>query len=119
MSARSVEIKFVNDTDYELDLVNAKLSHGEWVPNRYPPEKIHPMSTVEWGSESKGFMTGTEGLVTYSISAPAKGNVEAKWDNPYAGPNGYGHKAPKDFTLTHTAGHGDNAKVTFTLKKTG
>jgi hypothetical protein len=112
MASRSATVTFINNTDLTLNLINAKLSHGVWTTNLYPPENIAAHSKATWESESDGFMTGTEGTVTYSGSA---GNNTVSWDVPYAGSNSYGSGAPSGYTLTHSGGSGDNASVTFTL----
>jgi hypothetical protein len=78
----------------------------------YPPEKIDPHGRATWGSESDGFMTGTEGTTTYASSA---GDITITWDIPFAGSNSYSSSAPKGYTLSHSGGSEDNAHVTFTL----
>ena len=114
MSARSTTVKLQNTTDFTLTLINAELDHGIWSQNQYPPRTIGPKSEGSWMSESDGFMTGTEGSVTYQLS-DSKGNVYIEWDNPYIGSNSYKHTAPAGFEISQSGGSGDNAVVTFTL----
>jgi hypothetical protein len=117
MASRSTTVKFQNLTDLDLHLADARLEHGVWTQNMYPPKKIHGESKATWESESDGFMTGTEGRVTYTLGLPETGHLTISWDNPYTGSNKYHCSAPKGFTLTHTGGSGNNANVTFTFKK--
>jgi hypothetical protein len=113
MTSRSATITFINNTDLTLTLINARLSHGVWSHNLYPPEKIEPHGKATWASESDGPMTDTEGTVTYASNAG--GDVSIVWYIPYAGSNSYGTSAPKGYTLTHSGGSENNANVTFTL----
>ena len=113
MSARSTTVKFNNTTSETLTLTDANLSHGVWSRNLYPPKTIAPKSSATWMSESDGFMTGTEGTVTYLSS---KGNVTIHWDNPYVGSNSYSDSAPSGFVMSRTGGDGDNATVSFTFE---
>ena len=113
MSARSATIKLQNKTKSKLSLTGAKLSHGVWSENQYPPESIEAGGSGTWESESDGFMTGTQGSASYHLVD--SGTVTVSWDNPYAGSNSYSDSAPKGFTISRTGGSGDNAVVTFTL----
>ncbi|MGI0116507.1 aegerolysin family protein [Zooshikella sp. RANM57] len=114
MAARSTLVIFQNLTGETLSLTNAKLDHGVWTQNMYPPEKVSPDDKVQWASESDGFMTGTEGSVTYHCT---DGSVYIHWDNPYIGGNSYSDQAPDGYEITRSGGSGDNATVTFVLQK--
>ncbi len=115
MSSRSTTVKLINNTPATLKLTNAKLSHGVWSQNMYPPETINGNSDGIWMSESDGFMTGTEGTVTYALPNGA-GNVVIHWDNPYVGSNSYSDSVPSGYQISRSGGGGDNATVTFTLE---
>ncbi len=114
MAARSTNVTLQNNTTLTLTRTNANLSHGIWSQNLYPPQTIDSNSKGNWQSESDGFMTGTEGTVTYQF-LNAAGSVTINWDNPYAGSNSYSHSVPKGYILEQTGGSGNNAVVTFTL----
>ena len=114
MASRSTTVKFQNNTDLPMTLINAKLSHGAWSQNLYPPENIAPNGTGTWESQSDGFMTGTEGTATYMLGNV--GDVTVDWENPFAGSNKYSSSAPNGYELSHSGGGGDNANVTFTLR---
>jgi len=114
MASRSTNVTLINNTDLTLILTQATLSHGVWSDGLYPPEKIAPHSKGNWQSESDGFMTGTEGTVTYTVEN-GTGNVVIHWDNPYAGGNGYSSSAPNGYEISQSGGSGNNAVVTFTL----
>ncbi|GGX14637.1 aegerolysin family protein [Aquimarina muelleri] len=114
MSARSTTVKLQNTTSDLIKLTDASLSHGVWSSNQYPPSTISANSDGSWMSESDGFMTGTEGTVTYQLPNGI-GSIVITWDNPYVGSNSYSMKAPAGFEINKSGGSGDNAVVTFTL----
>ena len=121
MAARSTEINFFNGTFHTLTKIADDLSHGEWTTP--PPNVIPPQTNVTWESESNGFLTGTEGTVTYQISddlgdlggVPPPFEVHLHWDNPFIGSNSYDESAPTVFPLTRAGGGGDNATVNYAL----
>ncbi len=113
MAARSVNVKFNNETDLAMHRTYVKLDHGVWCENDLPPETIDPHSSGTWCSESNGFMTGTEGEAIYNLDNV--GLVKVTWDNPYSGHNSYSASAPKGYEIATSGGSGDNANVTFTL----
>jgi len=43
------------------------LCHGVWTQGFQPPDLIKPFETVEWRSESDGWLRGTEGYVVYEL----------------------------------------------------
>lgn len=71
------------------------------------------MGFGRWGSESDGFMTGTEGGLAYDISGG--GTCSLSWNNPYVGHNSYGGNATPGFAVATNGSDGDNAVVTFIL----
>ncbi|MXV50268.1 hypothetical protein GS399_04735 [Pedobacter sp. HMF7647] len=93
MAARSTHVFFQNRTrtNVALELVQQDLDHGVW--------SIRPGDLVgfsdEWESESNGFLTGTEGTVSFIIPAAEFGThtpqmkVVMHWDNPFVGSNSY------------------------------
>eukprot|EP01084_Bolivina_argentea_P045675 84077_1 len=114
-ASRSVGVLFKNMSTFRLQRTNEKLVHGFWTDNMIPPEYIEATAAVYFGSQSDGFMTGTEGTVTYlMINGP--GSVILNWDNPYSGGNSYSQSAPKGFDCIHSGGGGNNANVTFILE---
>jgi hypothetical protein len=98
-----------------LTLEGSSLAHGIWSLNDAPPQSIPAgAQNVQWGSESDGLMTGTQGAVTYSLGAG--GTVTLNWDNPYAGSNEYSSSVPAGFSCPYSGGDEDNTNVTFTLR---
>ena len=114
MPARSVNVFVLNTTDKSLTLVtnSQNLDHGEWSSGRYPPTVIPAGGFGSWASESKGFMTGTEGNVSYTVQDTGKTAV-FYWNNPYAGGNSYSAGGPPGFKVTWVGGEGDNATVNY------
>jgi hypothetical protein len=92
-AARSVVVNLQNNTGCVLVLTKAVVYHGVWIPGGYPPSHVYATPNVEFGSESNGFMTGTEAEVAYdatSCADPHKyGTVYIHWTNPYIGSNTY------------------------------
>ncbi|MEU3569932.1 Crystal protein ET79 [Kitasatospora sp. NPDC036755] len=114
-AARSTYVALQNRTTNTMDRTSSSLSHGTWSENMLPPDHIFPKDNGSWQSESNGFMTGTEGRAVYNMYDV--GNVEIWWDNPYSGSNKYDCKVPDGYTCSRDGGGGDNANVTFTVKK--
>ena len=108
MSARSVTAQLQNTTDLPLMLLSAKLSHGAWSQNMYPPTDISGNSNGAWASQSDGFMTGTEGTLTYMLAGA--GQVTLHWDNPFAGSNKYTSAAPSGYEISHSGGGGNKPR---------
>ncbi|MGQ9372122.1 aegerolysin family protein [Azospirillum sp. ST 5-10] len=113
MSARSVTATVRNNTNDTLVLNSAKLDHGIWSENQYPPSTIAPGATGSWMAESDGFMTGVEGTVTYLVGSA--GVSSFYFDNPYVGSNEYSASAPKGFQVVTNGTSGDNSTVSYTL----
>jgi hypothetical protein len=71
-----------------------------------------------FGSESNGFMTGTHGAVTYSVSNGQ--GIYLNWTDPYAGSNSYisavdGMPYHGKILVTRSGGGGNNAVVVLTI----
>jgi|GEM_PF-1737928 len=118
MAARSTHVTLTNRTRKNLTRTEDSLEHGIWTDR--PPLLIGDRG--EWESESDGFLTGTEGRVTYGIDGG--GEVRLHWDNPFVGSNSYHQSvAPQaspdgiggGFSVVHRGGDGDNATVEFIL----
>src|SRR5215831_649745 len=128
MAARSTRVILINRTRSDVALVKTgdHLDHGIWSDK--PPDFVG--NKAEWGSESSGILTGTEGWVTYQLDpnnfnthgALPVLNLRLEWDNPYFGSNSYGASVNlpgqsdgSGFSVGHFGGGGDNAEVTFVL----
>jgi hypothetical protein len=115
-AARSTYVSLTNASGSLLTRTNAQLHWGIWSTNMLPPSIVQPGVTGKWMSESDGFMTGTEGEVTFSLVG-ASNPVKVHWNNPYWGSNSYSCSAPDGYTCTWQGGGGNNATVSFTLSK--
>lgn len=124
MAKRSFTIHFFNHTIKEWRREDLHLDHGIWEhdnkdvpPERIPrgkiieeEERIIP-SEADWGSESSGFATGTQGWVNYRDVRTGNLVLHIAWDNPYVGSNGLGIEPPDGLVVTHTSIDGNNATV--------
>lgn len=113
-AARSTTVTFINNTNFNLSLSQANLSHGSW--GTFPPSSIPAHSRVNWESVSDGVGTGTEGIATYLIGS-GDGSVTTQWDNPFVGSNSYKCYTSSGYSISYSGGSGDNANVTFTLSQ--
>ena len=70
-----------------------------------------------FGSESSGFLQGTQGTVVYGLQHPRYGNlnVTLKWDNPFIGSNSIDAVAEEPLKLHKKMSAGPNNHVVFTL----
>jgi hypothetical protein len=116
-ASRSVDVYFDNQTDIMLTRRTFGLAHGIWTNDKVPPEQIAGQTKAYWRSESDGFMTGTEGFAEYYPGVDLESIVRVIWDNPWLGSNKYTESAPSGYKISHSGGSGDNATVTFTMKK--
>ncbi|PHM31231.1 hypothetical protein [Xenorhabdus innexi] len=128
MVDRSVVILFDNKTKFHL-VIDEKwmyIYHGRWSKNLKPPKNIKSYSQAWWGSESNGFMTGTEGYVRYSImdgeseTGDVSNNwVQIRWENPYYGFNSYPSTISNNdlysITRNPNTGSGNEATVIITF----
>ena len=115
MAARSYLIQLTNYTGLalRLDPEKTELIRGQWTDA--PPDVIGNSSTAHFGSESDGFMTGTEGQATYASSA---GDFVIYWDNPYVGSDETSVQTPPGYTSTKEDSKGDNATLKVVLYPT-
>jgi hypothetical protein len=135
-AARSVVVKLINNTGCTLIVRQAWVFSGEWIPggelNYWGGEQIsykpYP-NTLTFGSESGGFMTGTDGhaYFGYDRCTPYVGDygqwinpqpavLKLHWDNPYVGSNVYSSSGTDPlFHVIRSGGSGNNATVTFTV----
>lgn len=134
MAARSVHVQFNVEAmpNTKLVLVGSGLSHGEWSSGLQPPNSLTPPTTsVEWQSESDGFLTGTQGWVRYYPVTPG-GNAPANppdqdtiyitWDDPYTGANAYSSTAPSPYRINGGSVldyNADNDSAVFALSFAG
>jgi hypothetical protein len=84
MAFRTVRIRLFNMTNNSLTMEGDHLDHGEFTDHFSPPPTIIPDQLAEWRAESAGFMTGTEGEVTYTVDGTGD-KVNLGWDNPAVG----------------------------------
>jgi hypothetical protein len=71
-----------------LHKIGDLLCHGVWTEGFQPPDVIKPSETVEWRSESEGWLRGTEGYVVYEFlsddtAAKAHGFLCITWVNAF------------------------------------
>lgn len=112
MSARSVSITLVNDTDLTLALDYKEVSGGVWVEE--PPATIEARGEGAWRSDSDGLATGTEGRASYSTGGE---QVQVHWDNPFVGSNSLDVGVPPGYTETHGDISGDHADIKISVSK--
>lgn len=116
MAARSYWIQVTNLTGLTLELDRAKtgLKHGQWSNNgsATPPDVAKNGQTIEFGSESDGFATGTEGQAVYASSA---GDFLIYWDNPYVGADETSVQTPNGYTSNKEDSKGNNATLSVVL----
>lgn len=113
--SRSTNVTIINKLGYDLVLESSNVSHGIWTQGLNPPKLISANSQATFQAESAGFMTGDEGSVSYSN--PSVGTFNFTFDNPFSGSNSYGETAPAGYVSIRSGGSGDNAEVTWTLRK--
>jgi hypothetical protein len=116
-AARSMTIHLTNFLlihPQQLNRTGMGLSHGIWEGNGalVPPESLPYGVTATFGSESNGFMTGTEGYVTYGSTL---GDITLRWDNPYIGRNSVTCNAPAGVQCFTSDTSGNNADVHVTV----
>src|SRR6266705_1375406 len=124
MAARSTRVILENRTGTNWALVkkDSGLDHGIWSDK--PPGFVG--NHAEWGSESWGFLRGTQGWVIYEVPSGDVLNpllsLRLDWDNPYYGSNSYsasvdppGQADGTGFSVGYFGGGGDDAVVTFVL----
>lgn len=130
MAARSFLITVENLTGRLWKRTDLGLSHGVWSSGGalVPPEQIGKVKLdddgnivpgrVQFGSESSGFATGTEGFVEYASDPPLPGgNLRIDWVNPFVGSNRFYVTVPTGYSFDYGSIKGDNADVTVHVKK--
>jgi hypothetical protein len=101
MATRSFNITLVNQTGWPLALTpNCGFNDGEWSNGGQAPSNVAAGATVQFQSEDDGFLTGTDGYLTYQVldnnplqpdpnggtdEIPVTSWVYMHWDNPYSG----------------------------------
>eukprot|EP00026_Physarum_polycephalum_P002623 Phypoly_transcript_02630.p1 GENE.Phypoly_transcript_02630~~Phypoly_transcript_02630.p1 ORF type:complete len:771 (+),score=189.59 Phypoly_transcript_02630:61-2313(+) len=112
---RSMRVSIFNSTLRVLTRQKIVLHQGMF--RVQPPETIDSLSTVEFGSESSGMMTGTEAGAIYVVQG-VQGFFEFGWNNPYFGKRGYKKTAPAGFEVECNAIDGTNCVVSFVVTET-
>ncbi|WP_329404179.1 aegerolysin family protein [Streptomyces melanogenes] len=125
-AARSTDVTVENSTGCELRHYDSWLSHGIW--NRDPASTaglVRDGQSAGWGSESNGFLTGTEGRAVFVTQNCAATNLNRKvlhlhWDNPFSGSNSYDTNMSDAQCLVadRSGGSGNNASVTWRVHGT-
>ena len=115
-AARSVNVRVLNRTDFNLYIERGHLNHGQWGVK--PPQLIGDVG--KWSSESNGVMTGTAGWAQYRLvdfDGVEQAWVTVEWSNPYVGSNSYRASVTRrsGYSIGYYGGGGDNASVTFVL----
>jgi len=72
--------------------------------------------TAPMGSESAGFLTGTEANVTYQVGGDPSQTVYVQWDNPFSGSNSYHTNTDPAHDSFFTAVSGNHAVVNYVLR---
>jgi len=85
--ARTVVLLLENRTHHKLERVSDSHTHGGF--DVTPSSVVPARSTAVWSSKDTGFMTGTEGQVTYRIEdrADEETLLQVACNNPFAGRN--------------------------------
>jgi hypothetical protein len=92
MAARQFLCRIQNVGQGPLTRVRDQLEHGSWTQGFLPSQSaqiINPGETKTFQSESDGFLTGTQGSVTYSglTNDPSLDFLKVSWDLPYWAPD--------------------------------
>lgn len=122
-AARSTHVRLHNGTGCTLTRTDFGLDHGIWSQGQEPPYQLGNTGDADFQSESNGFMTGTEGHVTFQTSNCEEGfrngrTVRLHWDNPFSGSNKYDTNGTDNtFRTTRDGGGGDNAYTVWGIYK--
>lgn len=129
-AARSFLITVENSTGRVWNRTDLGLSHGIWSGGGglVPPEQIDKASLDEdgnpvpglaqFGSESSGFATGTEGFVEYESKPTLRlplATMRIEWVNPYVGSNRFYVTVSAGYRGTYRDIKGNNASPTVTI----
>jgi hypothetical protein len=115
MAARSVRAFIHNETNSDLTLIREEVPDGEWGAGR-PPSRIPAWMTAPMGSESDGFLTGTEARATYQIGGDPSQTIYVHWNNPFSGDNSYHTNTDPAHDSFYTAISGNHAVVNYVLR---
>ncbi len=98
---RSVICNILNETEHDLslDAGSTNLEHGSF--DTPPPALIPRGGSATWKSSTAGFMTGTEGTVTYAVGSTG-GSFAVAWDNPFIGENSVDQRCSGLAEYAHT-----------------
>ena len=111
-AARSTHVIIKNNTDHNMVFVSGSTKHG--IVTQKPPHIIAIGGIGDLRAESKGFLTGTEGSVTYSLDGVG-GNAAFHWDNPFVGSNSANGSAPGGFKVEMIGDKGNRTLVFFSI----
>jgi hypothetical protein len=121
---RTVVLIVENTSAHALERISTSHDHGGFAVT---PSAIIPAKSVAiFGSQDKGFMTGTEGQVKYRVKDKRDDNtvMTITWKNPFAGKNAASASvrdngnASKYLRTLAVAGAGDKeAEMRYTLLK--
>lgn len=98
-ASRACFITIKNTTAVTLVRTNYHLQSGIW--SCFPPEKISPSTLVEFGSQSTGLMSGTDGYVQYKCSTEEEPFTFA-WLNSWWGTRKMSHSCPPKYKCLET-----------------
>lgn len=111
-AARSTHIIIKNNTNHRMIGTNIEIKHGKLTSK--PPRTIEPGSIGEWGAESNGIATGTEGSVTYRLDG-ISGTSIFNWDNPFVGSNSANGSGSSGFKIDTIGNKGNRTLVFFSI----
>jgi hypothetical protein len=83
VAARSILGEVDNNTSYSFTVSSKHHDHGGF---KEAPDVLRPKAPMVFGSISKGFLTGTEGRVTFRSTGDNL-DLTVFWNNPYVGNN--------------------------------
>jgi hypothetical protein len=111
-AARSTQVIIKNNTNHRMIGTRIEVKHGKL--SSKPPSTIEPGDIGEWGAESKGIATGTEGTVTYRIDG-INGTSTFHWNNPFVGSNSANGAAPPGYKVEQVGNKGNRTAVFFSI----
>lgn len=108
-------VNWLNSPVSDIVYVNEGIYDGEW--KSFPPSTISFDSYGDMGTTSDAWLHGAGGWVQYKVRNDGA-VLTFRWMNPYAGTNSYFASAdPDDYYFTQEGGDGDNASVTWYVRK--
>eukprot|EP01052_Picozoa_sp_SAG31_P008229 SAG31_NODE_411_length_15982_cov_7.055027_1_plen_4456_part_00 len=119
--ARTTLVQLHNVTPYHLKLESQRTTvSGDWTVR--PPLMVLPTERdVAFGSESRGFFTGTAAAVVYALSHPHYGGLEVSllWENPFIGSSSVAASVTKGGPLrvTKRMSVGHNNQAIFSIEE--